>query len=91
MLSMHHYKTAAGKQLCAENECPCMDSPPLGRKLIVRFINAIDRSQHKITCIANSHGRRGNLTVLDQVHVFNENELSRDKRMRFVLWPALQL
>jgi len=52
MLSMHHYKTAVGKQLRAENECPCMDSPPLGRKLIVRFINAIDQSQHKITCAA---------------------------------------
>jgi hypothetical protein len=44
MLSIHHYKTAVGKQLCAENERPSMDSPPLGRKLIARFIKEIDRS-----------------------------------------------
>jgi len=48
-----------------------MDSPPLGHKLIVRFINAIGRSQHKITCDANSHGRHGHLTALGQLHVFN--------------------
>jgi hypothetical protein len=63
-----------------------MDNPPLGRKLIVRFINEIDRSRHKIMCDAarceqprktwtfNSAGPSAGVQQ-ERIHLGQENEV----------------